>query len=738
MPLRTLVYRRLPWVRMVEARDCGAAVFASIARYYRHHVTLEQARELVGTDRNGTTLAGLRDGGRAIGLEARPAEASYDALGQIRLPAIVHLNGQEGHYAILYRWSPDAIVLLDPERGLQRLKRDAFEARWSGYLVEYRPTAKLRPRAPDFRPAALLVRSTLQHKRPLLIALLFALIATSLGWTASFFLRALVDDILPNRDTRLLLMLGAGLLLVSGFQAALQYVRLWLSADVGRRLQASFSLRYIDRLLRLPLSVFDVRCVGGLVARINQAEAIQRAVTEDIVGLLTDGIMFVAALAIICAYDPIAALIACAAVPLVLVVMFLLDGRVYTSQLASIVQMEDFGAQLLDTFDALQTVKTFSAEARYQHLLSAKLDKMVKARFQNRLDMALPNAWSLFAAALITAAILWYGSSRVLAGQMTTGEMLVLFGMVSFYLLPVQRFPATLLNIRNALIGIERLEEICMLPSEQARALDPVALPAVRGRIRFDHVSFAYNRRRPVLRDISFTIEPGETVAIVGETGSGKTSLANLIAGFYLPTQGDVLIDEISTRNLAPEELRRSISAVFQNAALLQQSVRDNITMMSDVPDEAVRDAARLARADSFISRLLDGYDSQVARGGDNFSSGQAQRIALARALLKNAPILILDEATSNLDSATEQGILQALEQNRRGRTTVVIAHRLSTVISADRIFVMDGGEIVEMGRHEELLHRRGRFYDLFHWQMLDAAAPRQLQSVDPIPVLTV
>lgn len=219
--------------------------------------------------------------------------------------------------------------------------------------------------------------------------------------------------------------------------------------------------------------------------------------------------------------------------------------------------------------------------------------------------------------------------------------MLVLFGMVSFYLIPVQRFPATVLSIRGALIGIDRLEEINLLPAEASRTTEPVALPTVRGQITFDQVCFAYKHHRPILDEVSFTINADETIAIVGETGSGKTSLANLITGFYLPTAGEVYIDGVSTRRIQPAELRRSISAVFQNSRLLQQSLLENITLMDDTPIEEVYQAARLAHADGFIDALINRYDTQVACGGDNFSSGQAQRIAIARALLKNAPILI-------------------------------------------------------------------------------------------------
>jgi ATP-binding cassette subfamily B protein len=275
-----------------------------------------------------------------------------------------------------------------------------------------------------------------------------------------------------------------------------------------------------------------------------------------------------------------------------------------------------------------------------------------------------------------------------------------------------------MLVIRSALIGIERLEEIRALAAETERTTDPVPLPAVRGRIEFDGVTFGYKRHRAVLRDVSFAIEPGETVAIVGETGSGKSTLANLIAGFYLPSFGDVLIDGVSTRRIHPDDLRQAVSAVFQDANLLQQSVAENISLLHDAPAEAILHAARLANADEFISDLFNGYDAQVARSGENFSAGQAQRIALARALLKDAPILLLDEATSNLDGATEQGILSALDENRRGRTTVVIAHRLGTIVNADRILVIAGGEVVETGTHDELWAARGRYFELFRSQV--------------------
>jgi ABC-type bacteriocin/lantibiotic exporter with double-glycine peptidase domain len=707
-------YRHLPWVAAVEARDCGAAAFASVARHHGHHLTLEQARQLVGTDRNGTTLAGLRDGGRAIGLESRPAQGTYEALGQLSLPAIVHLRTGEAHYLVLYRWAADHVVVVDSNRGVLRIDRADFEAEWSGYLVTYAPTGELRSRPPDFRPATLLLDIARSHRAGLAAIVMAVLLATSLGWLVSFFLQVLIDRILPGRMTSLLVVLGAGLVLSSGLQALIQFGRLWLAALIGERIQQRSGTEYLRHLMRLPLHVLDTRCVPGLVLRVIQSDQIQLSVTESSVALVADLVMFVGALIILAVYDPLVALIAGSAVPLVLLVTILMNDRVYLTQFGWMVRMEQFTAGMIDTFDAVRSIKVFGAERRYQRQLEARLEELTGARRDNRVARALPAAWSWLASSIIVVAVLWYGSTRVLDGQITAGQLLVIFGMVTFYLVPVQRFPDTVLSIRAGLIGLERLEEIKAVAPESTRTVDPLPLRSAAGRIEFDRVDFSYARRKPVLQQVSFTVEAGETVAIVGETGSGKTTIANLIAGFYLPTGGHVRIDGISTRQLDPSDLRAHISAVFQDPRLLQQSVRDNISLMADVAPETVRRAAMLANADEFISRLTGQYEAQVARFGDNFSSGQVQRIALARALLKDAAILLLDEATSNLDGRTERGILQALEENRRGRTTVVIGHRLSTVIKADRILVMHGGQLVESGTHEQLWAARGRYFDLF------------------------
>jgi ATP-binding cassette subfamily B protein len=711
-------YRKLPWVRVADAHDCGASAFASVAAFHKHHLTLEQARILVSTDRDGTTLAGLRNGGRAIGLESRPAQATYDALSRIALPAIAHLEDRGGHYVVLHKREADSVVILDPNSGLRRMARKDFESQWSGYVVEYKPTAELKTKPSDFRVARVFGSLVSPYRWAILLSLLAGLAAVSLGWGFSFSLQILVDRIIPRREASMLLPLGGALVLISVAQAGLFLVRSRVLARVGYHLHNTYGERYLNHLMSLPIRVFDNRCVAGLTMRLYQVEVIQNSISEVLVTIVSDVIMLALALGIIFFHDPAAGAIALSAIPLLLISMFLLNERAYETQLNTMLRADELAGQMVGFFDGLRTIKIYQAEERYREILIGKLREMTKARYDSRRALIAPTVCGMLITSVVIAVMLWYGSSNVIAGTLTAGQLIVIFGLVAFYLNPAQRLPSLILGLRGATVAMQRIEEILSLPTERDGARQHRVLDRVEGRVEFRNVSFGYKPHRTVLRDLSFTIEPGETVAVVGETGSGKSSLANLIVGFYVPTQGEVLIDGVSTRELAPDSLRKHVSAVFQGQRLFQQAIVDNITMASDAPPEEVEHAVRMANA-TFIETLHRGYESQVARGGDNFSGGQTQRIALARALLKKAPILILDEATSSLDGATEQGVIQALEESRHNRTTIVIAHRLSTVRNADKILVLHNGRLVEQGTHHEMIDRGGHYARLFGGQTL-------------------
>lgn len=717
MIFKWAIYRKLPWIRVADPNDCGASAFASIAAFYGHYLTLEQARVLAGTDRDGSTLAGLRSAGRSIGLESRPAQAIYDALSHVHLPALVHLEDLGGHYVVLYRWTREIVTILDPNCGVTKLTRKEFESKWSGYLVEYEPTSHFTRKSSDFD----LFRSTRSliapYRMQLTICFILGLFATCIGWCFSFFLQLLIDQIVPKGHSDLLMVFGVALLLVGAVQAALFLFRTRMTARIGYRLHSQWGEAFLKHLMSLPVRVFDSRCVAGLAMRVFQIDAVQNAVSDTLVTLASELLSLAIALGIIIHQNAALALIALVTIPAIAIITLILNQRVYDTHLSMLLRADDLAGQMVGFLDGIRTIRAYSAEKRYCAVLLKKLQAVTEARYQNRLALLSPSVWGMFLTSLVTAAMLWYGSSAVFAGRLSVGQLIVVFGLAAFYLNPAQRLPALTLGLRGAIIALQRAEEILSLPGEGVERSNGLDIRGHVERIEFKHVSFGYKLHRHVLKDLNFSAIVGQTLAIVGETGSGKSSVANLMAGFYEPSEGQILINGVDIRHVSLDSLRKQISGVFQGQMLFQQSVLENLTMMSDLPDESVEKAATDAHA-QFIETLHRGYLTQVARGGGNFSAGQAQRIALARALLKAAPLLILDEATSGLDGATEQYVLKALENGKGKRITIVISHRLSTIRDADTILVLHRGRIVEQGMHDELVARKGYYFRLFGRQL--------------------
>jgi ATP-binding cassette subfamily B multidrug efflux pump len=326
-------------------------------------------------------------------------------------------------------------------------------------------------------------------------------------------------------------------------------------------------------------------------------------------------------------------------------------------------------------------------------------------------------------AAAGTSLVLWYGAAQVMNHHMTLGELIAFMTYLVAFYQPIAQFSEVNNVASQALAAADRIfgfldEEI---ESEKPDAID---LPPIRGHVRFDGVGFAYDAGVPVLRDVNLDTHPGEMVALVGHTGSGKTTLANLVARYYDPTEGRVTVDGHDLRDVTLSSLRSQMAIVLQETFLFGTSIRANISYGKlDASDAEIERAATLANAHEFIAKLPKGYDFEVAEGGSRLSRGQRQRIALARAILRNPRILILDEATSDVDTETELQIQAALERVVEGRTVFVIAHRLSTIRNANKIIVLDHGRVLEVGRHEELLARGGHYRDLVEMQFAHAVA---------------
>jgi ATP-binding cassette subfamily B protein len=476
-----------------------------------------------------------------------------------------------------------------------------------------------------------------------------------------------------------------------------------------------------DHTVGLSLRYLDSQPVGRLVNRItNDVETINELFTSVLPSLLKDFAMMAGVLVALTLLSPRLALVAIATMPPVLVVTLLFRSRareVFRRVRLAVSRLNGFLAEHLS---GMRIVQLFVRERysldqfreRNNQLLAANLGEMyVFATFRPLVD--------LFATTSL-AVIVYFGGWFVLRDLVSLGTLIAFLNLIRMFYEPVMDLSEKYNILQSAMAGSERVFGLLDVQARIPEPSAPKALDGVRGAIQFDRVNFAYKEGEPVLRELSFAVEPGETVAIVGYTGAGKTTITSLLTRLWDIQSGAILLDGIDIREYPTASLRRRVQSVLQDVFLFSGTIAENVRLGSPIPDEQVRRAVELVRADSFIDRLPGGLEAQLAERGGNLSMGQRQLLSFARVLAHDPDVLILDEATGNIDTETEKLVQEALRTLLAGRTSLVIAHRLSTIRHADRILVLHKGELFEEGSHEELIARQGMYYNLYRMQYLD------------------
>ncbi|OAI93322.1 type I secretion system permease/ATPase [Pseudomonas putida] len=697
-----------------EMPDSGLACLVMLARYHNLAVNPEQLlhRFAVGNGRFCTSL--ILQAFKQLGLKARVSNCPVERLRHLPLPAIA-LDG-EGGYFIITKVDGDQVLLQDPRLTSPQVSTlDALSRRWSGEVILVRSRAHL-PGAVARFDLSWFIPAVVRHRHLLGETLLVSFVLQLFALLTPLFFQVVMDKVLVHRGLTTLDVIVIGLLVITLFESLLGLLRTYVFGHTACRMDVELGKRLFQHLVDLPLAYFRVRRVGDSVARARELENIRSFLTGNSITVVLDVLFSGVFIAVMFAYSGWLTLVVVLSLPFYVLVSLLVTPPLRARLEQSFNRGAENQAFLVETITGIDTLKSMAVEPQVTRRWDDHLAAYVAASFKTQNLSALAHESAALIGKLVTVVTLWLGARLVIEGELTVGQLIAFNMLAGRVSQPILRLAQLWSSFQQVGVSIQRLGDIFNARTE-ANHGNASTMPRLGGQIELDQVSFRYRAdASEVLRGVSLRIAPGEVIGVVGRSGSGKSTLTRLVQRLYAPERGRVLLDGMDLALVDVSSLRRQIGVVLQENMLFRRSVRDNIALADPgAPIEDIIAVAKLAGAHEFILELPEGYDTLVGEQGASLSGGQRQRLAIARALMGNPRILILDEATSALDYESERIIQQNMVRICRDRTVIIIAHRLSAVRRADRILVMERGQIVEQGGHEQLLQRPDGVYAHLH-----------------------
>ncbi|NOG29762.1 peptidase domain-containing ABC transporter [Lysinibacillus fusiformis] len=728
------MFKRYVCVKQHDQKDCGIACLSTISKQHGLKIPISKLREVAGTDKQGTNVLGLIKAAEELGFTAKAVKGDAKALFQeFPLPAIAHcvIDSKLLHYVVIHKITQKEVIIADPAKGIVKYTPEEFLKIWTGVLVLLVPSIKFE-RGDETQGLFARFFHLLKPQKWLFFQIFIcSILYTLLGIAGAFYFQLLIDDILVFNLEKSLHIISLGILLLYTFQIILDAFRNYLLLHISQKFDISLILNYYSHVINLPMNFFSTRKVGEIISRIMDASKVREALSGATLTIVLDTMMVIVGAVILYTQSAFLFGITLVMVPVYILIVWLFKKAYENINRREMEENAQLNAYLVESLNGVETIKAYNAEKATKDELEKRFIKFLKSIFKHGLIDNYQNSLKNYLGLVSGTVILWVGSYQVLKGNMTAGQLIAFNALLAYFLTPLQNLVNLQPMLQSAIVASQRLGEILDLETEEEKHKGKRMVPQhLKGDIDIRNVDFRYGTRSLILKDVNLSIGQGEKVAFVGESGSGKTTLAKLLLNFYQPEKGEILINGNNLQDLDFHKLREKIAYVSQESFFFSGTIEENLSLGTDndVTLEDIVDAAKIAKAHDFINTLPLRYSTVLEENASNLSGGQRQRLSITRAILKKPDILILDEATSNLDSITEKAISETIDDYCSGVTTIIIAHRLSTIKKCDKICVIEQGHIIEIGTHEELLNSKGRYYEL--WRNQIAGANEQIELV--------
>jgi len=708
-------------IKQHDITDCGAACIASVCAHYHLKLPISRIRQKAGTDQKGTNLLGMITAVEQLGFSAKGVKAQLEALTKIPLPAIAHVVVEQRlhHYVVLYKVDKSSVLVMDPGVGkLEKWPLNKFKEMWTGVLLLLAPTDKFETGIQQVSVSKRFWHLLKPHRFVLIQVLLGAIVYTLLGLASPIYIQKITDQVLSTGNTNLLNLLSIVMLVLIGSQLILNWFKSVFVLKTGQMIDSVLILGYYKHLLNLPQRFFDTMRIGEILSRIGDAVNIRTFINDVAINIVVNILIVAFSFLLMFTYYWKFAALTALTLPLYVLIYWLSNhlNKIWERKL-----MEDAAnleTQLVESLNNIRTIKQFGIEQYTNVRTEQKFITLLNTIFKSSQNqLVLGNATELINR-VFTILLLWSGSYFVLNQHITPGELLSFYALIGYFQNPISSLIGMNRTIQNAWIAADRLFEIFDLEVEAPPHSFEFGAEQL-GDIILDNVCFSYGSRKAVFQNINLRFEKGSSIGVVGESGCGKSTLIAILQRLYPIQGGKVFFGSVDLQYISNHALRKLIAVVPQEVDFFAGTVLENIAIGDPYPQfERIIPLCQQLGILSFIESLPGGFGAQLGENGANLSGGQKQRLGIVRALYRNPEILILDEATSSLDSASEAYVQNTLSQlQTQGKTIIIIAHRLSTVMDTDKIVVLHEGNLLEEGSHQELIQNRGAYFQLWSKQ---------------------